>query len=50
MVKTKNGNKGTGIRAAEKRISDLKSGAVIDSIQTISEKMSSMLSETVKST
>ena len=49
-IKTKNGNNGTGNRAMDKRISDLKSGASIDSISAIVERISSTLPETNKST
>ena len=47
---TKNGYTSTGIRAVNKRISDLKSGALIDSISAIVERISSTLPETNKST
>ena len=49
-VKTKNGNNGTSNRAMDKRISDLKSGALIDSISAIVERISSTLPETNEST
>ena len=49
-VKTKNGNNGTGISAMNKRISDLKSGALIDSISAIVERISSTLPESNAST
>ena len=49
-VKTKNGNNGTSIRAMDKRISDLKSGALIDSISAIVERISSTLPESNEST
>ena len=49
-VKTKNSNNGTSSRATGKQISDLKSGALIDSISTIVERILSTLLETVEST
>ena len=49
-VKTKNGINGTSNRATEEQISYPKLGALIDSISTIVERISSTLSETVEST
>ena len=49
-VKTKNGNNSTGINTMNKRISDLKSGALIDSISAIVERISSTLPKSNEST
>ena len=49
-VKTENALDSRGSSATDKRISDLKLGALIDGVSTIVERISSTLPETNKNT